>query len=74
VTGLSVIGTNCRIGANATLADCILEEGVIVEDGASLAGVILDNGARVESDVVVRAPAVFAAGSFIAKGTRITAQ
>jgi len=71
VTGLSVVGAGCRVGANATLTDCILEENVIVEDGATLSGVICDNGVRVECDVVVSVPAVLAAGSLIAKGTRI---
>lgn len=72
VSGLTVIGAHCRIGQNATITDCILEDGVIVEDGATLSGVILDSGVRVECDTVVTGvPAVFASGSLIAKGTRI---
>lgn len=73
LSGMTVIGPNCRIGANATLTDCILEDGVWVGEGATLANVILDNGTRVEPDSVVSVPAVFAAGSLIAKGTRVVA-
>jgi NDP-sugar pyrophosphorylase family protein len=72
VTGKTVIGSNCKIGANATLTDCILEDSVIVAEGAKLHGCILDNGCHVESDVVVTTSAVFAAGSVLRKGTRIT--
>lgn len=73
ITGRTVIGPNCRIGANTTLADCILEDGVIVGDGAKLSNVILDDNVRVEADTIVTVPAVFASNSLIAKGTRITA-
>jgi mannose-1-phosphate guanylyltransferase/phosphomannomutase len=73
VAGKTVIGPDCRVGANATLTDCILEEGVIIGDGATLTGVILDNGSRVEAEALVTVPAVFAAGSLLAKGTRVTA-
>lgn len=73
VTGRSVIGPNCRVGANATLTDCILEDGVLIGEGARLSGVILDNGARVEPGSIIEVPAVLAAGSLIMKGTRITA-
>ena len=72
VTGRSVIGPHCRIGKNASLTNCILEDGVIVADGAKLSGVILDDGSHVESGVLVDVPAVFAAKSVLAKGTRIT--
>jgi NDP-sugar pyrophosphorylase family protein len=72
VTGRTVIGPRCVIGANATLTDCILEEDVIVSEGAKLSGVILDNGSHVGPDAVITVPAVFAAGSVIGKGTRIT--
>lgn len=72
ITGKTVIGPNCVVGENATLRDCILEDGVIVGEGVNLAGVICDNGVRIEPDSVVTAPAVLASGSLIAKGTRIT--
>lgn len=72
ITGKSVIGSNCKVGANATLTDCILEDSVIIADGAKLEGCILDNGCHVESDVIVTVPAVFAAGSVVRKGTRIS--
>ena len=72
ITGKSVIGANCRIGANATLTDCILENDVIVGERVKLTGVILDNRSHVEAEAIVTVPAVFAAGSVIAKGTRIT--
>nr|CAA9223476.1 Glucose-1-phosphate thymidylyltransferase [uncultured Armatimonadetes bacterium] len=74
ISGITVIGPNCRIGANATLTDCILEEGVFVGEGATLTGVILDNGVRVEPEAVVTVPAVFAAGSLLAKGTRVAGE
>jgi mannose-1-phosphate guanylyltransferase/phosphomannomutase len=73
LTGRTVIGPDCRIGRDATLADCILEDGVIVGDGATLAGVILDNGVRVEPETVIKVPAVLASGSLIARGTRMAA-
>jgi mannose-1-phosphate guanylyltransferase/phosphomannomutase len=72
IRGKSVIGANCRIGANATLEDCILENDVIVGERAKLSGVIIDNRAHIEADSIVTVPAVIAAGSVIAKGTRIT--
>lgn len=71
LAGKTVIGADCRIGPNATLTDCILERGVIVREGVKLTGVILDDGCHVEADVVVNLPAVFAAQSVLAKGTRI---
>lgn len=73
ITGLTVIGPDCRIGPNATLTDCILEESVEVGEGATLCQAILDNNTRVEADSVISVPAVFAAGSRIAKGTRVVA-
>lgn len=71
VTGKTVIGPHCVIGANVTLRDCILEEGVVIGDGCHLTGVICDNGARVEAESVITVPAVLAANSLVAKGTRI---
>ncbi|MEI6430812.1 MAG: NDP-sugar synthase [bacterium] len=71
--GKTVIGSNCRIGANAELTDCILEKDVIIGEGVKLSGVILDDGSHVAAESVVTVPAVFAAGSVLAKGTRITA-
>ena len=73
LTGKTVIGPNCRIGANAVLTDCILEKDVIIGERAKLIGVILDDGSHVAAESVVTVPAVFAAGSVLAKGTRITA-
>lgn len=72
VTGKTVIGPDCRIGRNATLTDCILEEGVIIGENVTLAHVILDNGARVEPESIITIPAVLASGSLIAKGSRMT--
>jgi mannose-1-phosphate guanylyltransferase/phosphomannomutase len=72
VTGRTVIGPRCVVHANATLTDCILEESVIIGEGAKLSNVILDNGSHVGPDAVVTVPAVFAAGSVIGRGTRIT--
>jgi len=72
ITGRTVIGANCRVGANATVSESILEEGVTVGDGSKLRDVILDNGVRVEEEVILTLPAVFAAGSVIARGTRIS--
>jgi mannose-1-phosphate guanylyltransferase/phosphomannomutase len=72
IAGRTVIGPNCNIGPNATVTDCILEDGVSVSAGVKLKNVILDNGVRVEEDSVVTLPAVFAAGSVIARGTRIS--
>jgi len=71
VAGRSVIGSDCRIGANATLTDCILEAGVIIGAGVNLTGCILDNCCRVEEDTIVSVPSVFAANTLLAKGTRI---
>jgi mannose-1-phosphate guanylyltransferase/phosphomannomutase len=71
ITGKTVIGPHCIVGANATIRDCILEDGVIIGDGVHLEGVICDNGVRIEADSVVTVPAVLAAGSLIARGTRI---
>ena len=71
LAGKTVIGPKCRIGANATLTDCILEAGCIVADGVKLTGLILDDGCHVEPDVTIDVPGVFAARSVIAKGTRI---
>jgi NDP-sugar pyrophosphorylase family protein len=74
VTGKTVIGPHCVVGANVTLKDCILEDGVVIGNGATLTGVILDDGVKVESDCVVTVPAVFASGSLLAKGTRIVSE
>ena len=71
ISGRSVIGPDCRVGANSTLTDCILEEGVIVGDSVTLTGVILDNNTRVEDEVRVTVPSVFASNSLLAKGTAI---
>lgn len=71
LTGRTVIGRKCRIGPNATLSDCILEEGVIVAGGVKMDDVILDDGCHVEAETVVSVPSVFAAGSVLRKGTRI---
>lgn len=73
ITGKSVIGPRCSVEANATLTDCILEEGVTIGEGAHLSGVILDDDACVEADCAISVPAVFAAGTRIARGTRIVA-
>ena len=72
ITGKSVIGPNCRIGADSSLTDCILEADVIVGEKALLANLILDNRCHVEADAVVNVSSVFAAGSVITKGSRIT--
>ncbi|GAB4452330.1 MAG: hypothetical protein OHK0029_03020 [Armatimonadaceae bacterium] len=72
IVGKTVIGPKCQIGANATVKNCILEDSVIVGEGAYLCGVILDNGAHVEQDAIVTVPSVFAAGSVLGRGTRIT--
>jgi mannose-1-phosphate guanylyltransferase/phosphomannomutase len=72
IKGKTVIGPRCQIGANATLIDCILEDSVIIGEGAKLCGAILDNGAHVAAESVVTIPSVFAAGSVLGKGTRIT--
>lgn len=71
LTGITVVGPNCQLGANATLTDCILEAGVIVEEGAKLKGVILDDGCHIEADVAITRTSVIAAGSIFKKGTRI---
>jgi Nucleoside-diphosphate-sugar pyrophosphorylase involved in lipopolysaccharide biosynthesis/translation initiation factor 2B, gamma/epsilon subunits (eIF-2Bgamma/eIF-2Bepsilon) len=72
ISGRTVIGPNCRIGTNATLTDCIFEDGVIVGDNVTLTGVILDNSVRVEDETVITVPSVFGANSLIARGTKIT--
>lgn len=72
ITGKTVIGPNCRVGADTTLTDCILESDVIVGERVKLCGVILDNRSHVEAEAVITMPAVFAAGSVIGRGTRIT--
>jgi mannose-1-phosphate guanylyltransferase/phosphomannomutase len=74
VTGKTVIGPHCVVGTNVTLKDCILEDGVVIGNGSTLSGVILDDGVKVEADCVVTVPAVFASGSLLAKGTRITSE
>ncbi len=71
IAGRSVIGPDCKVGNNATLTDCILEEHVIVGDGVNLSNVIMDNNCRVEEDVTVTHPSVFASNTLIGKGTRI---
>ncbi|MFM7322475.1 MAG: sugar phosphate nucleotidyltransferase [Armatimonadota bacterium] len=71
ITGRTVIGRRCRIGENASLTDCILEEGVIVAAGVEIRDAILDDGCHVETDTVVKIPSVFSAGSVLRKGTRI---
>jgi len=71
LSGKTVVGPHCCIKANATLTDCILQEGVIVGQGAQLSGVILDDGCHIESDTIITVPSVLAAGTVIRKGTRI---
>ncbi len=71
ITGRSVIGADCKIGANATLTDCILEMGVVIGDGVNLSNVIMDNSCHVEEDVTVTLACVFAANTLLTKGTRI---
>jgi NDP-sugar pyrophosphorylase family protein len=71
LSGKTVIGPGCCIKANATLTDCVLQEGVIVGMGALLSDVILDDGCHVEAEVVVTVPSVLAAGTVLRKGTRI---
>jgi NDP-sugar pyrophosphorylase family protein len=70
--GKTVVGPRCQIGANSTLKNCILEENVIIGKGVYLNNVILDNGVHVETDTIVTVPSVFAAGSVLSRGTRIT--
>jgi len=71
ISGKTVIGANCEVGPNASLVDCILEEGVRVGEGARLTGVICDNNVQIEPGVLISVPCVFASGSVVAKGTRI---
>lgn len=71
LSGHTVIGPNCRIGANTSLTDCILEDGVLVGSAAKLANVILDDGCIIEDEVVITRPSVMASGSVFRKGTRI---
>lgn len=72
IAGKTVIGPNCRVGANVSLTDCILEANVIIGDHVTLRGVILDDNCHAEHEATVTVPAVFAAGSVLGKGTRIT--
>jgi NDP-sugar pyrophosphorylase family protein len=71
ITGNTVIGPNCQIKANASLSNCILQDGVIVCSGTTLQDIILDDGCHIEADCVITVPTVFAAGTVIRKGTRI---
>ena len=73
ITGMTVVGPNCRVGKNATLTDCILEACVDIGERATVTGAILDDGVRVEPEAIVSGTAVFASGSLIAKGSRIEA-
>lgn len=72
----TVLGRGCCVGAGSSLEGCILMDGVKVGAGARLRGVIADSGAAIGDDVYLEAGSgrpipVLAAGSILAKGTRL---
>ena len=73
------IGHNCHIGEGATLENCLLMDNITVGKNARLRGVIVDEGATLEEDVMVEGRGqagptpVIASGSVLAKGTRLLA-
>lgn len=76
LSGGTVVGRGCHVGAKAQLDGCILMDGVTVGDNVVLRGVIVDTGATIEDEVAIEARAdgpipVIAAESVIAKGTRL---
>ncbi len=75
----TAIGHSCRIGAGTRLEDCLVLDNVRIGSNVSLRGVIVDDGATIEDEVVIEANdagsrpgPVVAAGSHLARGTRLT--
>lgn len=77
IEGHTSLGKGVRIEAGAHLKNCILLDYVTVGKKAVLQNVILDEGARVEEDVLVEgrpggSTPVIAAGSVLKQGTRMS--
>ncbi len=76
LNGQTCVGRNCSVGAGARLEGCILLDGVKVGNNVRLSGVIVDEGAVIEDEVVVEGRGfgsvpVIAARSVLGKGTRL---
>ena len=76
LNGQTCIGRNCTIGEGSRLESCILLDGVKVGNNVRLSGVIVDEGAVIEDEVVVEGRGfgsvpVISAKSVLGKGTRL---
>ena len=74
----SVLGADCRIGDGCRLVDCHLWGNVVIEEGASLDGVILCEGAIIRKNAVLKKGCVVGRDCAVGEGvaldefTRIT--
>ncbi len=77
INGLTAIGRGCRIGGGSRLENCIIMDNVSIGERVRLSGVIVDSGVKVQDEVVVEGRGsagptpVIAAGSVLARGTRL---
>lgn len=77
INGLTAIGKQCRIAGESRLENCILMDNVTVGANVRLYGVIVDENAVIEDEVVITgrgggdAVPVIAAGSVLTRGTRL---
>lgn len=77
VSPQSAVGKNCRIGSESRLENAILMDNVTVGSHVRLTGVIVDENTTIGDEVVVEGRGaagsvpVIAAGSILARGTRL---
>lgn len=64
-----VLGEGCKIGARARLTDCVLWDGVTVEEGAVIDESIIASGARIGANAVVSRGSVIGHDAVIEPGT-----
>ncbi len=64
-----VLGPNCRIGPKAVVRDCVLWDGVRVEEGATLEGTIVASRSQIGARATIGAGSVIGHDVIVAPGT-----
>ncbi len=67
----SVLGPNCTIFDDCSIADCHLWGNVLVEEGAVLEGVIVCEGAIIRKGAIVERGCVIGRGCIVGEGVRL---
>jgi phosphomannomutase/NDP-sugar pyrophosphorylase family protein len=66
ISGVTSIGSRCRIGAGAVIEDAIIYRGTVIEAGATVRGCILGDNCVVRAGATVQAGSVVGADGIIA--------